>query len=220
MLHVLGPFIPPFSQMTISYLSLLNTASPSLLFTNNIVSYFAKKVDAIKRELWQALTPTHVHVPMSVPIYFPLAPWLNAGVPVNFSILDPFLPIRDIVPVVLLCLHFINFLNYFFLSYWSFLSACKYTFIFLSYKKFPLLIPYFCAASYDSFFFLYSKISPNNDHCSLSPISLLLLPLDVGFYFLCPSYFAHTANVNIIQFSALVSHWIGNKQHKLITLAS
>lgn len=112
---------------------------PSLLFTNNIVSYFAKKVDAMKRELWQALTPTHVHVPMSVPIHFPLAPWLNAGVPVNFSILDPFLPIRDIVPVVLLSLHFINFLNYFFLSYWSFLFACKYTFIFLSYKKIPFI---------------------------------------------------------------------------------
>lgn len=156
-----------------------------------------------ERTLTSSHCCTHSCTRVSAHTCLPPALWLNARVLFNLSALDAFLPIKDIAPVLLPSLHFVNFLNHFFLFYWSFLSACKYTFFFSLTKQFPLLIPYFCPASCCSFFLLYNKISPNNYHYSSSPICLPPLPLDLSLYSLPPSYFADTANVKITNYTIL-----------------
>lgn len=135
--------------------------------------------------------------------------------PVNPSTLNPFLPIKDIA-LVLPPLQFINFLNHFFLSYWSFLSACR-CFLFLVLQNSLYGSPIFIqlvVAPFLSFaakylqiivvahclrcFFPCSLLTLAFIRCSLPPILLILL-MSIS---------------PVIQFAAFLSLGIGSIQQK------
>lgn len=72
----------------------------------NLVSYFMKNIDAMNRELWQALTTEYIHVPASVLTFFP--PVLNeckgSCQPLHIDSFPLCHLFRDMVLVILLSL--------------------------------------------------------------------------------------------------------------------